>query len=1262
MSRHLAFARSPGSSLFSSADRNGSAARRALLRWLAIGLMCAAVSARGVILWSDLGATLVHETGGGSDILGGALKRDDSSSDTLYFKFHVTPLSDPSTEEYFAALELYEGDTERLGVGNGAKAWAYSAFFNRGEIGESGKPLSELDLNSSTPETSPDKAILKYELPRQGTERTIIFKVQYVAGGDDLVTVWLNPDLGPGANEVYQAESLTTRFNANASFDEIRLRHGGGGGGWTFSDMAIATSFSDFVDESSAKLGKATSGPGAGALPFSFQSWQRGQGRPLGSLQALAQTRDGYLWTGGEDGLARFDGVRFAAFENWGGVEASPVRALFGDRQGRLWIGTAGRGLTRYDDGQFTTFTKQQGLPSDSVTALQEDSEGKLWVGTDEGLAVSQQIGSEPFASLETFKGKRITAMFAAPGGALWLAVRGAGVYVSESGGFRQFSEASVEELLLDPHCLLVDHTGRVWVGAGGDSLLCQDQGQWRRYRIPRHTGRGHITALAEEPDGTIWAGSRGEGLFQFRDGNLTGINAGRGLSDNSVQSLLVDREGNLWVGADTGLNRMRRKNLFVFGSEDGLGQGPVVGLAEVEPGVVWVAKRMDGLYRWEGRNFSRLTAAGLPARDPQVSALLVALDGSCWVACARGLLHFKDPQAVADESILAGMSNSNVSSLAEDLEGRIWAGTREGALWRLWQGKWDCQTNLSETHTITVIVPTSDGSVWAGTDGGGLYRFKDGTRTRYFKGNGLSSDSIRALYPDTENTLWIGTVDGGLCRWRDGRLAAFTTSDGLPHNAVLQILEDDAGRLWLGGRDDIVCLGEHDFDKPTVGGEKAALYPQIYAPTDERLAEERTEGPVGAGLKTKSGLLWFPTMNGVIVAETHHQTTNVVAPKVVLEQVLVDGVPVARARTAEREDSARRAGEGNSETLRIPAGTHRFEVQYTGLGSDAPDQMRFRYRLEGLDPDWVEAGTRRVAFYNYVPPGDYRFRVTACDSRGVWNDAGAGLALAVSRHFWQIWWVNGLAGLVLLFGVGGAMRLLEKKKTRLRLNRLEQERALEKERTRIARDLHDEMGGKLCRISYLSEHARRDESLPPELRQEITSISDESREVLHSLDEIVWAVNPENDTLEHVASYIGLYAQEYFQRTGIECELNMPSEVPAHPLSSQDRHHLFLAVREAFTNTLKHSRATQSTVSMSCLAQEFQIVAADNGVGFDVPTGEPKPENGLGGSPGNGLGNMRQRLAAIGGYCRVESGPGRGTTIRFVIPLNGESQKKIKP
>ena len=694
--------------------------KRLALLLVVWSLTAPAVWSRAAVLWSDLGATLVHETGAGSDILNGALKRDDSSTDTLYFKLHVDPLSDASTEEYVAAFELYERGEERLGVGNALKAWAYSAFKTI-ETGESGKATDYVDLHSSRPEPAGPGTFFTYEHPHRGLESTIVFKVQYVAGGEDLVTVWLNPDLGPGASETSQPESLITRFNANASFDEIHLRHSGGGSGWIFSDLEIASSFSDFTTPASTPANAAAPGIGQGELSFTFRSWQTEQGLPQNCVRALAQTRDACLWVGSDDGVARFDGLRFVSFGLREGLNSGPVRALLGDSRGALWIGGAGGGLTRLQDGRFTTFTVRDGLPADSITALAEDNAGRIWVGTEAGLVVWENERFTPLRAAEGFRGKRIAALFRDRKGTLWLGAAKAGVFHFQDGQFAPLRDASVDELLQDPHCLLADKEGRLWVGAGADFVLCLDGKRWRPYRTPQHQARPYVCALAEGPDGTVWAGSAGEGLLQFRGGKSEVLSARSGLSDNLTECLLTDQDGVLWVGTHGGLNRLQRKQLFVFGQEEGLGYGAVHSLAEVLPGVIWAGKPSDGLYWWEGRNFSRLAAAGLFLGGPQVNSLLMDRDGSCWVAGAHGLLHFKDPKNAANRAEFSALAGLNVISLAENREGDLWVGTREGELWRRSRGNWIAQTNLWQSHPITAIVHSRDGCVFLGTEGGRL-------------------------------------------------------------------------------------------------------------------------------------------------------------------------------------------------------------------------------------------------------------------------------------------------------------------------------------------------------------------------------------------------------------------------------------------------------------------------------------------------------------------------------------------------------------
>ncbi len=1199
---------------------------------------------RGAVLWSDPGPTLAWQTGDGSDILGGAVKEDDSSTNTLYFKFHIDPLSDASTEEYFAAFELYEGGEERLGVGNALKAWAYSAF----KMMVSGDAVVSdyVNLRSSRPELSgavTGPKFLPYELPHRGLENTIVFKVQYVAGGDDQITIWLNPDLGPGASEASQPENLITRLSADASFDEIRLRHGGGGSGWIFSEMEVATSFADFVASSNSVSG-AAEGFGAGNLPLTFHSWQREQGLPQNFVRALAQTRDGYLWIGSDDGVARFDGLRFTPFGLREGLNSGPVRALLGDSRGALWIGSAADGLTRWQDGRFTTISN---LPSDAILALAEDREGGVWIGTESGLTVWREGRAQAPAGAEAFRRNPVTAVAADRHGAVWVGVKGLGVFRFDGGRFDKVSDPSVQALLQDPHCLLVDHEGRLWVGAADEFVLYQENHRWRLHRIHPHQGKPYISALAETPDGTVWAASLGEGIFQFKNGAVEAMNARSGLSDNLAEALFVDQQGALWVGTHGGLNSLRAQTALSFGQREGLGYGPALGLAEVAPGIVWAGKANDGLYRWDGQSFRRLSSVGLSLAGAQVNALLRARDGSCWVAAEHGLLHFKNPESIASEAEAALFTNGvSVMALAEDAAGALWVGTREGALWRRAGESWTAQSNYWPGQPVTAIVPDRGGAMFVGVSGAGVFRLSGGPVEKYGKEQGLLSDLIRTLYLDGDGTLWIGTSGGGLSRWRAGKITTFTTREGLPDNTISQIVEDDYGRLWLGSNRGLACVSKRELAE-VAAGRAAALYPQVYGRDEGMLSEECTSGFYPAGLKTRSGLLWFSTLKGIVVIDPRPRAEARAAPPVALEQVLVDGAP------------APKSGTGGGATLRIPPGRHRLEIAYTAICFDAPDRARFRYRLAPLDADWFDAGTRRVASYPFLPSGDYHFVVSASASDGVWGPGTPMLEVSVARHFWQAWWFSALAGLAALGAVAGVARVAEKNKMQRRLKQLEQERVLERERTRIAQDLHDEMGAKLCRISFLSEHARRGEDLPAELRNQITSISDASREVLHSLDEIVWAVNPRNDSLEPMASYIGQYAQDYFQETGIACELDIPAKFPSYTLSSQFRHHLFHAVHEALTNTLKHSKATQAKVSIKCEDAAFEIAAWDNGAGFDPATmARAGNGGGGGGESGNGLRNMRERLAEIGGTCQVESTPGRGATIRFIIPMNGQTPR----
>ncbi|MCX6929694.1 MAG: triple tyrosine motif-containing protein, partial [Verrucomicrobia bacterium] len=526
------------------------------------------------------------------------------------------------------------------------------------------------------------------------------------------------------------------------------------------------------------------------------------------------------------------------------------------------------------------------------------------------------------------------------------------------------------------------------------------------------------------------------------------------------------------------------------------------------------------------------------------------------------------------------------------------------------------------------------------GTDGKGLDRFKDKACVLIDTRAGLLSDWIRTLYLDRQGSVWIGTVGGGLSRWRNGQINTFTMREGLPDNTISQILEDDTGRLWLGSNRGIACVSKHELEE-FAAGKITFLYPQVYGRAEGMPSEECTGGFFPAGLKTKSGRLCFTTLKGMVVADPRTQAAGAPAPTVVLEEVMIDGVAADMRRSQAGGmpiDSANQVASEAAIEIRVPPGKNRVEFRYTGISLSSPERVRFRYRLEPLHTDWVEAGARRTAFYSYVPPGEYQFRVIACDSCGTWNEAGASLSLLVLRHWWQSWWAMGLPALGLMASVAGAVRISEKRKHQRRLKLLEQERTLERERARISQDLHDDLGSSLTRISLLSDLARADRDNPRQVEAHLQKISQSAAQTVRALEEIVWALRPGSDSLQSLVEYIAHFANELFEEDNTRCRLDLPHDLPARSLPPEMRHNIFLVVKEALTNALKHSHAREVRVQAKATTNLLEIVVQDDGRGFETHALVPTP------GKCHGLGNMSLRAQEMGGTLEIESALGKGT------------------
>jgi signal transduction histidine kinase len=532
-------------------------------------------------------------------------------------------------------------------------------------------------------------------------------------------------------------------------------------------------------------------------------------------------------------------------------------------------------------------------------------------------------------------------------------------------------------------------------------------------------------------------------------------------------------------------------------------------------------------------------------------------------------------------------------------------------------------------------LAEDKEGNIWAGLLGGGLaVRRPDGRHEILRQADGLKSDLVRSLCPASDGGLWIGTEGGGLNRLKDGRFSAVTTAHGLPGNTIAHLLADGLGFLWLDTEKGLFRVSEKSLFA-CAEGRSAALAGEAYGRSDG-LPSQEIPGAQAALTRTADGRLWFCTAKGLVWVDPGALPDNRSVPRFAIEDLTVDG--------------QLRPPTGGMVT--VPAGPKRLQVRYTAFSFAAPEKTRFRTRLAGLELDWTEAGTDREAVFHLLPPGNYRFEVIASSHGGVWATEPAVQAFVVQPFFWQTWWFRLGAGALLvgtacLAGIGAARARLQR-----RIDEAERQRAIEHERARIARDIHDDLGASLTRLTLLSQTAMTENTAGRSTGVELDAIYTTARELTRSMDEIVWAVNPRHDSLDSLANFLGKYAQEYLRAAQIRCRLDLPAGLPPTPVPAEVRHNVFLATKEVLHNSVKHAGTSEVRIALAAMPDGFKLTLEDNGRGF-LPTAADEPANG---SPSrrDGLANLHRRLADSGGSCQVESAPGQGTRTTFTVSLRG--------
>jgi ligand-binding sensor domain-containing protein/signal transduction histidine kinase len=971
---------------------------------------------------------------------------------------------------------------------------------------------------------------------------------------------------------------------------------------------------------------------------FLLRSWDREDGLPAADVRAIARTTDGYLWLGTTRGLVRFDGVRFVTLSTndlpalsdnritcllvtragdlWAGTEGGflarrragsqfesvapapsargrRLNSLVEDREGGIWCGLQGVGVARWHQGAWDVFTPSQGLPGSGALQVIADKHGGVWAISTGKLAEFKDGRWQAASELSSVRGQCL-ALAPARDGGIWVAM--ASEFADEMGGrIFKIKEHAAKESAPYPwpqntfhtrvQALFEDSAGRLWAGLATAGVYYLEPGaQWQAL-VPATTfSQILVNCLAEDDAGNLWVGLNGAQLDQVRPRAVHTFHLPNPASQNVVRMACARRDGSVWVGTDgAGVFRYMDNAWTQYGTEQGLSNLFVGVIFEDHATNLWVGT-WNGLFRLKGEQF---VPAWAPTPAPViVRAICEDHKHNLWFGTSAGAVRASGVRA----EVLPGKDGypgAQVVAIAEDTAGVIWAALGSRGLYRL--------AGASFEHCPA--------DPWAGRA------------------------EIAALLPDADGRLWVGTIDRGFACLKDGRSDVWTVQEGLPSDYILAVIEDTAGNLWCGSDNGIFGIPKARLLSYQRGVSAPVLCWQLSVA--DGLDSRRCSGngqPVAA--RAADGRLWFPDSHALAAFDP----VGLVPPGLLhapfVEEVLVGG--------------ERRLPSANG-ALQLTSAARGYEIHYTSPTLQVPERLRFRFRLKGWEPGWVEAGQRRVAYYSHLTPGNYAFEVMASGLDGAWHEAVKPLRLEIVPTLWQRPAVQVLAVLGALAAGAGTVWSVARARLRRRLALVERQRALEQERSRIARDMHDELGARLTQITMLSAMTSSRYNDAQQVRVHADKVADVSRDLTRTLDEMVWAVRPQNDNLENVVEYLRQMTGDICDGTSVQCWFSVPTDVAAVEVQANLRHNLLLACREAVTNVLKHSGATELRMDIRLEPNLIEVDVADNGSGFDEAKADPNR---------SGLRNMRHRMAEVGGSCAWQKAAQGGTRVRFRMPL----------
>ena len=779
--------------------------------------------------------------------------------------------------------------------------------------------------------------------------------------------------------------------------------------------------------------------PKADLRDFAVRAWSGSERFTDAPVTVITQTGDGYLWVGTGAGLFRFDGLNFwrTPLPKTGTNAEVSVTSLCEDNSGNLWIGTSGQGLYRWRAGRGAHFGPTGGFPAHDITSLALDSGGNVWIGSQQGAVRYDGQQFKSFTVNDGLQTNSVLNVHAARSGVVWITTT-AGTCRFADGELTQFHFPSGQEKDQEFLQIYEDRRSNLWAFCSTYLINLADEKRVN-YFPGEKSSRTRLWSICEGREGRLWIGASGRGVYCFDGTKFQPVTLNEGRWPNDVRTIYEDREGNIWLGiSDVGLVQLRPQVFALLTENRGLPPGAVTCVTGDGAGRLFVGTDFGGVYERVVDHFQPIDSEDRFLRQESVVSLCASHDGVLWAGTqGAGLYQFAGERAAALTSA-DGLENDSVFSLCPGGEGTVWSGSALGAIQRIARGKIATFpfTNGLSGMSVTAIAPAHGGGLWIGTAGGALVHaqndFKSMTPTELSPR--LAGKAILDLCESTNGGLWVATDGGGLGYVNRDARCAWDNQDGLPDNTVWGAVEDDEGNVWLATPRGL-CR---------IMGESIGQAIERATPLKVKLVYETDAGPAKAlrfggprAWRTTAGRLWFALNTGLVGVDIRGHETDKPAPPVHIDTVFVNNRPVD---LADGDSSP----SGRSTPFEFPSNSRTLEFHFTGLSFDAPEKVRFRHKLDGIDADWVESGSQRQIGYGPLPHGKYVFHVTACNAEGVWNENGANLAFIIPIPFWRGPWALSFGGITTAALGIGIVRLVSHRRLRGRLHRLEQQRAME--------------------------------------------------------------------------------------------------------------------------------------------------------------------------------------------------------------------------